>query len=213
LGLELYKQALVEHQAKALAHPKWIQVFEQMRKLKGFTDPASAGRDWNLATALVMKGQAGFQIMGDWAKGEFTSAKQVPGRDFLCSPTPGSGEVFLATTDSFGFFKGKNSNESGQKLFAEVALDPKVQMEFNLKKGSTPVRLGVASTGYDACGAGNIRDFAQASKKGTLAMGFHSSNPPAIAGAITDLVTQHFNSAMSASEAAQRLAKVIRSAQ
>ena len=46
-----------------------------MRKLKGYTDAGSPGRDWNVATGMVMDGKAAFQIMGDWAKGEFSANK------------------------------------------------------------------------------------------------------------------------------------------
>jgi glucose/mannose transport system substrate-binding protein len=37
-------------------------------------------QDWNQATNLVITGQAGGQIMGDWAQGEFQVAGQVAGR-------------------------------------------------------------------------------------------------------------------------------------
>ena len=33
---------------------------------------------------MVIKGEAGMQLMGDWAKGEFLSAGKVPGKDFVC---------------------------------------------------------------------------------------------------------------------------------
>ena len=56
-----------------------------MRKLKGYTDEGSPGRDWNVATGMVIEGKAGFQIMGDWAKGEFTAAGKVPGVDYYCA--------------------------------------------------------------------------------------------------------------------------------
>ena len=38
------------------------------------------GRDWNLASAMVINGQAGIQLIGDWAKGECLNAGKVPGR-------------------------------------------------------------------------------------------------------------------------------------
>ena len=34
---------------------------------------------------MVMNGEAAFQIMGDWAKGEFLAAGKKLGKDFLCS--------------------------------------------------------------------------------------------------------------------------------
>ena len=34
-------------------------------RVKGYTDKNAPGRDWNLATAMVIKGEAGMQLMGD----------------------------------------------------------------------------------------------------------------------------------------------------
>ena len=36
-------------------------------------------QDWNQATNLVIAGQAGEQIMGDWPQGEFAAANQLAG--------------------------------------------------------------------------------------------------------------------------------------
>ena len=65
----------------------------RLRRSRGFS-----GRDWNLATSMVMNGEAAFQIMGDWAKGEFLAGGKVPGEDFLCAPAPGN--AFILNTDS-----------------------------------------------------------------------------------------------------------------
>ena len=37
--------------------------FDNLAKLKAYTDPNFAGRDWNLATAMVIKGDALVQVM------------------------------------------------------------------------------------------------------------------------------------------------------
>ena len=42
------------------------------------------GRNWNDATAMVITGKAGVQMMGDWAKGEFLAANQTAGKEFGC---------------------------------------------------------------------------------------------------------------------------------
>ena len=41
-----------------------------MGEIRGMVDEDFSGRDWNLATAMVINGEAAMQIMGDWAKGE-----------------------------------------------------------------------------------------------------------------------------------------------
>ncbi|MGO8557851.1 hypothetical protein ACC724_40010, partial [Rhizobium ruizarguesonis] len=55
-----------------------------------YVDPNFSCRDWNLATAMVIKGDALLQVMGDWAKGEFFAAKKTPDTDFLCYRFPGT---------------------------------------------------------------------------------------------------------------------------
>jgi glucose/mannose transport system substrate-binding protein len=53
-------------------------------------DDNFSGRDWNLASAMVINGEALFQIMGDWAKGEFVNAGKTAGEDFTCFRVPGT---------------------------------------------------------------------------------------------------------------------------
>ena len=115
-----------------------------MRKLQGFTDEGSPGRDWNVATGMVIEGKAGFQIMGDWAKGEFTAAGKVPGVDYYCSPTP-SNNGYLYNVDSFIFYKTSDPDkQEGQKLLAKLMMGKNFQKVFNLYKGSIPARLDLS---------------------------------------------------------------------
>jgi glucose/mannose transport system substrate-binding protein len=102
-GADLYRKALVELDPEALQSDTMAAVFDQMRTLRGYVDEGFSGRDWNLATSMVMNGEAAFQIMGDWAKGEFLAAGKVPGEDFLCAPAPGN--AFILNSDSFVMFK------------------------------------------------------------------------------------------------------------
>ena len=64
--------------------------FDNLAKLIHYVDPNFSGRDWNLATAMVIKGDALVQVMGDWAKGEFVAAKKTPARtsSAIASPAP-----------------------------------------------------------------------------------------------------------------------------
>ena len=59
----------------AIASPAFKRVAETFKQLGGLMDPGMPGRNWNDATAMVITGKAGFQVMGDWAKGEFLSAR------------------------------------------------------------------------------------------------------------------------------------------
>ena len=55
------------------------------------------------SNALVINGQAGGQIMGDWAQGEFQVAGQVAGKDYTCLPGLGLNAVIATGGDAFYF--------------------------------------------------------------------------------------------------------------
>lgn len=60
-------------------------------------------QDWNQATNLVITGQAGGQIMGDWAQGEFAVAGKVAGKDYTCLPGLGANKILDTAGDAFYF--------------------------------------------------------------------------------------------------------------
>ena len=47
------------------------------------------------------------QIMGDWAKSEWTAAKKIAGKDYQCVAFPGTEKAFTYNIDSFALFKLK----------------------------------------------------------------------------------------------------------
>ena len=206
-GPEFFNKAFVELDQATLKSGTMKAVFDQMRKLRGYVDGNFSGRDWNLATAMVMNGEAAFQIMGDWAKGEFLAAGKRPGIDFLCVSTPGAG--FLYNVDSFAMF-GVDGEEKkqGQDLLAELIVGKNFQKVFNLNKGSIPARVDVGLDDFDTCAHTSAQDMSTSSSAGSLLPSYAHGMAlrGAQAGAITDVVTAHFNSDMSSDEAVKMLA-------
>ncbi|HAC49660.1 MAG: ABC transporter substrate-binding protein [Sulfitobacter sp.] len=207
LGPEGYRKAFVELDKETLTSDAMIAVFDQMRIMRGFVDSNFSGRDWNLATSMVMNGEAAFQIMGDWAKGEFMAAGKVPGEDFLCASAPGEG--FLYNVDSFAMFDVDGEDKkAGQQLLAELVVGQNFQKVFNLNKGSIPARTDVTLDEFDDCARLSADDM-QASSDGDALLPSYAHGMAlrgAQAGAITDVVTAHFNSDMSSADAVQMLA-------
>ncbi|MDH4051343.1 MAG: ABC transporter substrate-binding protein, partial [Rubrivivax sp.] len=76
-GADFYQKAMVQRDQAALTSPTMEKVLAAFKKVHSYTDKNAPGRDWNLATAMVIKGEAGMQLMGDWAKGEFAAAGKV----------------------------------------------------------------------------------------------------------------------------------------
>ena len=210
-GAEFFNKAFMEKDLDTLRSDTMKKVFDQMRRIRGYVDSDFSGRDWNLATAMVMKGEAAMQIMGDWAKGEFVAAGKKPGVDFVCAPTPSDGGYIL-NSDSFAMFDvNGEDNKAGQALLAKLILGEKFQETFNLYKGSIPARMGVSKANFDDCAIKSMDDLESASSKGTLvgSAAHEISTAGAVRGAILDVVTEHFNSDMSSDEAVNKLAEAI----
>ncbi len=210
LGADGFRKAFVELDENALTSDAMVAVFDQMRTMRGYVDRNFSGRDWNLATAMVMNGEAAFQIMGDWAKGEFLAAGKAPGVDFLCASTPGDG--FLYNVDSFAMFNVDGEDKrAGQALLAKLIVGKNFQKVFNLNKGSIPARTDVALDEFDSCAHLSARDMAASSESGSLLPSYAHGMAlrGAQSGAITDVVTAHFNSDMSSADAVKMLAEAI----
>jgi glucose/mannose transport system substrate-binding protein len=209
-GADFYKKALVQLDQASLTGPTMIKAFETLARIKTYIDKDAAGRDWNLATAMVINGKAGMQFMGDWAKGEFTAAGKVPGKDFLCLAAPGTDQAFTFNIDSLAMFKVKSADDQKAQLtLANAVMSPEFQEVFNLNKGSIPVRAGVSRAKFDSCATKSMDDLAATSKSNTLvpSLAHGMAVDSAKAGAIQDVIAKFMNSNMTPQAAAQALAK------
>ena len=88
-GPEFYKKAMNDLDDESLKSDTMKKSSTTSPRSRTYVDPNFSGRDWNLATAMVIKGDALVQVMGDWAKGEFVSRQEDPGhRLHLLSASP-----------------------------------------------------------------------------------------------------------------------------
>ena len=210
-GAKFYQDALVKLDQKALTSATMSKSLETFRKIKSYTDPAAPGRDWNLATAMVIQEKAAFQFMGDWAKGEFTAAGKVPGKDYICAAAPGTTNAYTFNVDSFAMFKLKDA--AAQKAQADLAaaiMGTEFQEVFNLNKGSIPVRLNMNMAKFDDCAKLSSSDFVATAKAGGLlpSIAHGMAVKPAAEGAIKDAVSQFWNDdKMSVADGVKSIAK------
>ena len=168
-GPEFYDKALLKLDKTAIASDAMKKTLETFRRLKTYVDDKAPGRDWNIATDMVIKGKAGFQFMGDWAKGEFLAAKQQPGKDFTCTPAPGTANAYTFNVDSFAMFQLKSwEAQKAQGYLAYLLMGKDFQERFNLRKGSIPVHLNLNMDKFDECAKRSNVDFAATAKAGTL---------------------------------------------
>ncbi|MDZ7866021.1 ABC transporter substrate-binding protein [Acidovorax sp.] len=195
-GPKFYQDALVKLDDKAINSDTMKKSLETFRRIKSYTDPGAPGRDWNLATAMLIQGKAGFQLMGDWAKGEFLAANKVPGKDFMCAAAPGTTTSYTFNVDSFILFKLKDAAaQKAQSDLASSIMSPEFQEVFNLNKGSIPVRAGQKMDKFDDCAKASAKDFVDTAKSASLlpSVAHGMAIAPATEGAIKDVVSQFWN--------------------
>ena len=150
-GTDLYLDVLTNKNADAAASADMTKVFEAYADAR-LLSVGSNVNDWNQATNLVITGQAGGQIHGDWAQGEFQVANQVAGEDYSCLPGLGVNEIIATGGDAFYFPKQDDpAIEAAQKELAQLMISKEVQVAFNLKKGSLPIRGDVDLSAANDC--------------------------------------------------------------
>ena len=215
LGNDFYKASMIDLDPAALGGDKMKEAFARMEKLRTYVDDNFSGRDWNLASAMVIEGKAGLQFMGDWAKGEFLKAGQKPGTDFVCIRFPGTQGAVTFNSDQFMMFKVGEESKKAQLAMASAIENPVFQSAFNVVKGSVPARTDVPNTDFDDCGKKGMVDLAEANANGSLfgSMAHGHSAPAAVKNAMYDVITRHFNGDLSTDEAPAELAAAVAAAQ
>jgi glucose/mannose transport system substrate-binding protein len=194
-GLEFYEKAFIDLDPEAIQSDTMKQSFDRMAELRTYVDDNFSGRDWNLATAMVINGEAAFQFMGDWAKGEFLNAGKVPNEDFLCFRFPGTQEQVTFNSDQFAMFNQGGEVSEAQAALAEAIMSPEFQIAFNKVKGSVPARTDVSVEELDACGQKAYEDLKAAAESDNLvgSMAHGHANPASVKNAMYDVITAHFN--------------------
>jgi len=203
-GPDFYKKSMIELDPEALGSDTMKTVFDRMAQLRSYVDPNFPGRDWNLASAMVIKGEAGMQIMGDWAKGEFINAGKKPGTDFVCFRFPGTQGSVTFNSDQFVMFEVGEERRAAQVELANAIMSPDFQSAFNVVKGSVPARTDVSDAAFDDCGKKAMLDLKEAAASDQLmgSMAHGHSAPASVKNAMYDVITNHFNGGIASSEEA-----------
>jgi glucose/mannose transport system substrate-binding protein len=163
-GPQFYKKAVVDLDDATLRSATMLEAFRRMSKLRTYVDANFSGRDWNLASSMVIENKAAFQMMGDWAKGEFLNAGKVDGVDFVAFRTPGTQGTVTFNSDQFVMFKVEAAKQAAQAAMASAVMSPDFQIAFNTVKGSVPARTDVSDAEFTASGKKGMKDLAEAAR-------------------------------------------------
>mgnify|MGYP000010434347 CR=1 FL=1 len=206
MGAVAFKKAFIDGDEAALRSPAALKTFEYYRRLGNYADKSAITKRWNEGTQSVIAGETLVQIMGDFAKGEFTRAGKKSGVDYLCAASPGTSGSMNFITDGFLFLKTRQDQSKAQAALARVLMDKNTQASFNLIKGSVPARTDVDISQFDDCSKATYADFNAAGKAGTLVPFVDMMIPASRAGAIRDVYIE-FNAKpdMTAAQAVDKM--------
>lgn len=207
-GKDLYLRAIRDRDQATLLSPQFRDVLLAFKRLKSYVDAGSPGRNWNDATALVISGKAGFQVMGDWAKGEFTNAKQVAGQHYGCMAGFTPSTPYLIQGDVFVFPRTDDGGAvRAQQLLAKVVSQPGLQVGFSKLKGSIPVRTDVDATELDLCARRGIEIMKDRARQAGVTEVYLT---PDQNGAMQDVLTAYWNTNMPVERAQKSIANALK---
>lgn len=122
---------------------------EHYGKLLEYANTDFAGLDWDAATQILIDGQAGYNVMGDWAEAAFVQAGWTYDTEYTTWPTPGTDGVFDFLADSFTLPVGA-PHEDAAKSWLTTISSAEGQLAFNKAKGSIPARTDADASDYPA---------------------------------------------------------------
>jgi glucose/mannose transport system substrate-binding protein len=151
-GVDNFVKVYKDRDVSIAGGPEFTKIFETLANIRQYTPADKMVPQWNEAVGLVIEGKAAANIMGDWAGGEFAVANMVAGTDYDCLPGLGVTPVLNTGGDVFYFPKSADpAVTEAQMVMASTLVTKEVQVAFNLKKGSLPMRADVDLSAANDC--------------------------------------------------------------
>ncbi len=191
-GRDFHRKVYEQLDGAALASRTLLQIFQQFATLRAYVDPGSPGRRWHEATNLLVRADAAFLFMGDWAKSEILAAGLTPGQEIGCELAPANEAAYVMMVDAFVFSPTKDpAARAAQVLFARTLQDPAIQVQLAQKMGTIPANTALPDADFDACSEQAL-EVVRDARAQLLEPGL--SLPAGLAGAMDDSISRFWNS-------------------
>jgi len=159
-GLDFY-QDFINGKIVSADNEELLRTFEMFKTYLSYANPDSANLTWDETTKRIINGEGAFNIMGDWANGEFEIGGMIYGKDYGTFTTPGTEGMYEFCVDTFLRPKGVAHPENSDK-WLKVVGSQEGQDAFNPIKGSIPARTDINVNNYSVYQQSAISDFWQA---------------------------------------------------
>ena len=211
-----YRAAIMNLDPTALKGPEMKAAFAQVRKIANWMDPNIAAQHYSTNLKRFVAGDMGMMIQGGWAQGVLLNAG-FKLDDFIITPGPSDNgkPVFLLNADAFIFWQRKEPDlQAGQKLMAELVMNPAIQTMYSQITGSIPVRTDVdlSAAGWSdgqRVAAKALKD-AVASNQAVLSLAHNMAQENGKTAAMIDVLTEFVkNKSITSDQAVTRLAAAV----
>ena len=150
--------------------PGVAMAVDHYSQLLDFVNSDYVGLDWDAAMQLVLDGNAGYNVMGDWAEAAFAQAGQTYGTEYTTWATPGTDGIFDFLADSFTLPVGAPHETAAIDWLTTIS-SADGQKAFNIAKGSIPARTDAVASDYPAYQQTALKSFADDTVVSSLAHG------------------------------------------
>lgn len=158
---DFHRQVFSRHLPQAALDPRFALALQRLRQLKSWSAQNLEERSWTDVTRQFYKQEAAMLIMGDWVKAELKELGWNLDEEFACIVMPGTAPFHLYSVDTLVMFTNDYARTQAQEKFARALLQSPLQLDYNLAKGSVPVRKDADLSKLDNCARHSWQSFAQ----------------------------------------------------
>ncbi|WP_375597640.1 ABC transporter substrate-binding protein [Devosia sp. Naph2] len=141
--------------ADAVRGEEFRKVAEALDDLRQVISPEMMVPSFGDVGNQILAGEVAGNIHGDWLAGDLQVAGGVAGEDYECLPALGLGDQLTGGGDSFYFPVLPEGTDpaviQAQADLAKILISPEGQLNFNLVKGSMPIRTDIDLSAANPC--------------------------------------------------------------
>lgn len=156
-GIEFYED-WINGKVTSADDERLLRALETFKKYLSYVNPDNSNLEWNQVTARIISGDGAFNLMGDWANGEFKIANMNYGIEYGSIIVPETSNMYGLVIDTFQHPKGILHSKNSEK-WLKVVSSNEGQDAFNPIKGSISARADTNLSKYDIYSQLAILDF------------------------------------------------------
>ena len=210
-GPEYYRELFVRQSQQAVADKRLLEALERLRMMKAWMASPLDEQAWTSVARRFAKREGAMLVMGDWAKAELNELGWPTDDEFSCAPMPGTGAWHLYSVDTLSMFTHDYLHVAAQEKLARLTVTPAMQQQYNLAKGSVPVRRDADIAQMDSCARASWTTFAKGATVQAPSLVHRMAADEESRDAIIAEVHRYFmNDAVTPADVQRRLSAVLR---